>query len=199
MAHDKNPGLFCLELSTPIVGCLTRGLPLCCRCCHVPCTARGFSCVGKSSTCISGNISGNRLQVLELAGFVKKSTIQKDVRGNPPRTDAGTVASRPRKSSEKAIEEYCENCTTLEKVLGTPLGEMPPPSRPTNVNNEVCTSCRHRGWQSYTWYTVFVLFRSVLVVIQGEVVYRGWLSFGCSSGKELSRILGICMRVQLPP
>lgn len=70
------------------------------------------------------NISTKKLD--ELARFIGRSTTRKDVRGN-----------RPRKSPEELVEEFCENYTRPEKVFGAPLGEMPPASRTTNVNNEV--------------------------------------------------------------
>ncbi|CAM9872236.1 unnamed protein product, partial [Laminaria digitata] len=92
------------------------------------------SCLGKGRTCISDTLSEKRLD--ELARFIGRCTTRKDVRGNQPRTDAGAVMWRPRKSPEKLVEEFCENNTTPEKVFGAPLGKMPPASRPTNLDNE---------------------------------------------------------------
>ena len=64
-------------------------------------------------------------------------TNPKNVQGNLPGIDAGAAMSHPRKSPAEAVEQYCENNTTPEKVFGVPLGDMPPASPPTNVKGEV--------------------------------------------------------------
>ena len=120
MAHGKT--LACLVLCWLLVCCLTRGLPSCC--CHAPCNTRSTSCLGKGRTCISDNLSAKRLD--ELARFIDRCTIRKDVPGNPPRADEGAETWRPCKSPEKLVKEFCEKNTTPEKVFGAPLGEMPP-------------------------------------------------------------------------